>query len=861
MEVGEVTSEGQMTSDEVSMIPNDPETLQEGVPIKLELEEVTVKPEVEVTAKKRSEGGHASNVEVISNMIDLVEDKDDLLQLTVMKLLPRFTFWDLLLYKHVHLAGSDEMGMGKDSLESDNQIMKLLAEVGTILEAAKGYFTHEMIPIDLSDYSLSSFDRSLVRTLSRTLARAMELSPESWVHKDRLNELHKAKEEAGDVIEDGDANEAHEGFDQKDVIGDDEGIFNRPMNESEEEKMMVKKRGRKPKEVKVEGGLVTANFRTVKFNPEDFSQLTASKKSARMKAKINAFEIVNGKEKAIKESVVLEMLKFGGHKIKIFSCRKCRREFLRKEDQITHESSCGASLPETKGKGAKQKAPKYDKSVPGPPKEWNLKDLNLDEELLLKLHYIDENDVEVLMAESALKEHLKSKEMVVWIFPCQKCGKGFSTEEFQTRHEMMCKADLRANPLPDTSVLNGKIKCIVDGCTTTELFTSRTSRALTKHHTECHVKPEDYFLYRHFCAKTFGHRRLRNEHVHISCDKKYACEECGKNFSFPKNLQLHRDTQHYGIRPFPCDQCDFKATKASILARHKVTKHEHKRVQNVFCDRCGRGFRSAHFLASHIKFKHAQPPKKAANSAEEKIHACDVCDFKTHNKYYLTNHKKNLHDASSKVMCNICGVVLKHKDSLYYHNKRFHNKNAAKAGVGVTEGVDVKIDPTQATAKKPWSAKRRAFHQNLLLHGAEGDSLPTDGAKPKRAKKAKLPSAVPLLPNREPSPLHQDGASSTSSFDSHLQQQQMASLAQQQEHQQHLQQHQPHHPHQQHLQNLQHLAQQAHHGAVNPIQARPLVTPGQVQQGHPPQVDPEIRAAANPMFPGGQPFFNFPNFL
>ena len=48
MEVGEVTSEAQMTSDEVSMIPNDPETLQEGVPIKLELEEVTVKPEVEV---------------------------------------------------------------------------------------------------------------------------------------------------------------------------------------------------------------------------------------------------------------------------------------------------------------------------------------------------------------------------------------------------------------------------------------------------------------------------------------------------------------------------------------------------------------------------------------------------------------------------------------------------------------------------------------------------------------------------------------------------------------------------------------------------------------------------------------------
>ena len=39
------------------------------------------------------------------------------------------------------------------------------------------------------------------------------------------------------------------------------------------------------------------------------------------------------------------------------------------------------------------------------------------------------------------------------------------------------------------------------------------------------------------------------------------------------DLKRHKEAKHEGIR-YPCDQCEFAATRISLLKRHKEAKHE-----------------------------------------------------------------------------------------------------------------------------------------------------------------------------------------------------------------------------------------------------------------------------------------------
>ena len=67
--------------------------------------------------------------------------------------------------------------------------------------------------------------------------------------------------------------------------------------------------------------------------------------------------------------------------------------------------------------------------------------------------------------------------------------------------------------------------------------------------------------------------RQRQPRIQISSDAKSTeCPECRKVFSLKANMLQHYRSVHQGIK-YPCNQCDYQATKRGNLQKHIQRKH------------------------------------------------------------------------------------------------------------------------------------------------------------------------------------------------------------------------------------------------------------------------------------------------
>ena len=86
------------------------------------------------------------------------------------------------------------------------------------------------------------------------------------------------------------------------------------------------------------------------------------------------------------------------------------------------------------------------------------------------------------------------------------------------------------------------------------------------------------------------------------------------------NLKAHKEFEHEEIR-YPCDQCEYAATRYSDLMTHKISKHEGIPVTYLLtyrypCDQCG-------FVANQLS-----DLKKHIESNHEGIrYPCDQCEY------------------------------------------------------------------------------------------------------------------------------------------------------------------------------------------------------------------------------------------
>ena len=132
------------------------------------------------------------------------------------------------------------------------------------------------------------------------------------------------------------------------------------------------------------------------------------------------------------------------------------------------------------------------------------------------------------------------------------------------------------------------------------------------------------------CGKQYNFKQNLNIHIQSTHEGvKYACNQCGDQlFSLQSSLRLHIKSKHEGIK-YDCNQCDYQAGYQGDLKIHIKNKHEG--VKHT-CSQCGQEFSQQSHLATHIKSKH-----KGVK------YDCNQCDFQTTLQSSLRRHINRKH--------------------------------------------------------------------------------------------------------------------------------------------------------------------------------------------------------------------------
>ncbi|XP_065578687.1 zinc finger protein 239-like [Artemia franciscana] len=140
------------------------------------------------------------------------------------------------------------------------------------------------------------------------------------------------------------------------------------------------------------------------------------------------------------------------------------------------------------------------------------------------------------------------------------------------------------------------------------------------------------------CPRNFSYPSHLNRHRRIhSGEKPYRCEECNSRFSQAYHLNWHKNT-HTGEKPYKCDICD---TKFSQMGNLNVHRRTHTGEKPYSCDVCGRSFSQASNLNAHKNSHTGEKPYK-----------CDICNRKFSQGSSLNTHQRT-HTGEQPYKCDI----------------------------------------------------------------------------------------------------------------------------------------------------------------------------------------------------------------
>ncbi|XP_063544812.1 zinc finger protein 320-like [Cydia strobilella] len=137
----------------------------------------------------------------------------------------------------------------------------------------------------------------------------------------------------------------------------------------------------------------------------------------------------------------------------------------------------------------------------------------------------------------------------------------------------------------------------------------------------CRVQYKNLYVYRNHLVNSANHS-----------EKRYHCEECGKNFASKVYYKRHYTFYHQKESNHKCELCDRLFISDFRLRHHRQMRHGAERLRNHACDQCGKKFYTATTLRAH----------------------------------QLT------HSSVRTFMCAHCGDTFKQRPALYTHTRLVH---------------------------------------------------------------------------------------------------------------------------------------------------------------------------------------------
>lgn len=142
------------------------------------------------------------------------------------------------------------------------------------------------------------------------------------------------------------------------------------------------------------------------------------------------------------------------------------------------------------------------------------------------------------------------------------------------------------------------------------------------------------------CSKQFITSGALKQHMVTHAaenEKRFVCDECPKSFFGPVNLRRHK-LIHSSARPFGCERCGQKFSRAYYLKKHTDTVH--LVIRNHVCSICAKSFSNSGNLISHFRIHTGQKP-----------YACKYCDARFNQSTPLVRHTQTHLDRGDQPIC------------------------------------------------------------------------------------------------------------------------------------------------------------------------------------------------------------------
>lgn len=161
------------------------------------------------------------------------------------------------------------------------------------------------------------------------------------------------------------------------------------------------------------------------------------------------------------------------------------------------------------------------------------------------------------------------------------------------------------------------------------------------------------------CGKVFFNKMCLLSHKNVHDESMSLCELCGRSIK-KKSMYDHIRREHDNPGFFKCEPCNKVFNTEKKLRNHLNSSTKHKTIQTapVYCEICGKPYKTARILAAHL-----------ATHSDEKPFKCHICGAAFKQKVTLTTHHRT-HTNASKYRCNQCGLSFKWKSTFDNHKKR-----------------------------------------------------------------------------------------------------------------------------------------------------------------------------------------------